>query len=120
MTANHRINKGQKRASSKQVTSTKESQRIENIEWIRNRNPQHLTLQLSAMSSKKAVTEFIEQQSQTGSFAYYRKKQNGQNLYIAIYGSFANRADAEKVAARFSPLKPWIRKFGSIQETMSK
>lgn len=120
MTANHRINKGQKRASSKQVTSTKESQRIENIEWIRNRNPQHLTLQLSAMSSKKAVTEFIEQQSQTGSFAYYRKKQNGQNLYIAIYGSFANRADAEKVAARFSPLKPWIRKFGGIQETMSK
>ena len=120
ITAARQINKGHKPYGSKQATTAKQSQRIKNIEWIRGRNPQHFTLQLSAMSSEKAAKDFIEQQSQAGSFAYYRKKQKGQNFYIAIYGSFANRTDAEKAAARFAPLKPWIRDFGSIQKIMSK
>ena len=112
--------KGQKLSGSKQVSAAKQSQRVENIEWIRGRNPQHFTLQLAAMSSEQAVKEFIKQQFKAGSFAYYRKKQKGRDFYIAIYGSFADRADAEKAAARFAQLKPWIRNFGSIQEIMLK
>ena len=42
------------------------------------------------------------------------------DFYIAIYGNFANRVDAEKAAVRFARLKPWIRDFGSIQKIMSK
>jgi hypothetical protein len=110
----------QKQSDSKQVTAAKESQHIENVEWIRSRNPAHFTLQLAAMSSEQAVKEFISKQSQSGSFAYYRKKQKGRHLYIAIYGSFADRTGAEKAAVLFVPLKPWIRDFGSIQEIMSK
>ena len=72
------------------------------------------------MSDEQAVKKFIKKQSQTGTFAYYRKKQKGQDFYIAIYGSFAKRADAEKAADRFAQLKPWIRDFGSIQKIMSK
>ena len=120
MTASVQKNKGQKQSNSKQATTPKQSQRINNVEWIRSRNPQHFTLQLAAMSSEQAVKEFIKQQSQAGSFAYYRKKQRGRDFYVAIYGSFANRADAEKAAARFAQLKPWMRDFGSIQEIMSK
>jgi len=112
--------KGQKLSGSKQVSAAKQSQRVENIEWIRGRNPQHFTLQLAAMSSEQAVKEFIKQQFKAGSFAYYRKKQKGRDFYIAIYGNFADRADAEKAAARFAQLKPWIRNFGSIQEIMLK
>jgi septal ring-binding cell division protein DamX len=120
MTAALQINKGRKQSGSKRVITAKESQRIENVEWIRGRNPQHFTLQLAAMSGEQAIKEFIKQQSQAGSFAYYRKKQKGRDFYVAIYGSFANRADAEKAAARFASLKPWIRDFGTIQEIMSK
>jgi septal ring-binding cell division protein DamX len=120
MTAAVQINKGQRQSSSKQVTTTKESQRIENVEWIRSRNPTHFTIQLAAMSAEQAVKKFIRQQSQAGIFAYYRKKQKGRDFYIAIYGSFANRVDAEKAAARFAQSKPWIRNFGSIQKIMSK
>ena len=72
------------------------------------------------MSGEQAVRAFIEQQFQGGSFAYYRKKQNGREVYVAIYGSFDSRAHAEKAAARFAPLKPWIRDFGSIQKILSK
>ena len=120
MTAEVQINKAQKQSSSKQVTIAKKSQHIENIEWIRGRNPSHFTIQLAAMSGEQVVKKFIKQQSQTGTFAYYRKKQKGQDFYIAIYGNFANRVDAEKAAARFAQLKPWIRDFGSIQKIMSK
>jgi septal ring-binding cell division protein DamX len=120
MTAAVQTNKGQRQSSSKQVTTTKKSRRIENVEWIRSRNPTHFTIQLAAMSAEQAVKKFIRQQSQVGIFAYYRKKQKGRDFYIAIYGSFANRVDAEKAAARFAQSKPWIRNFGSIQKIMSK
>jgi len=120
MTAVLPINQGRKQSGSKQVTTAKKLQRIENVGWIRGRHPGHFTLQLGAMSGEQAIKEFIKKQSQGGSFAYYRKKQKGRNFYVAIYGSFANRADAEKAAARFAPLKPWIRNFGSIQKIMSK
>jgi septal ring-binding cell division protein DamX len=111
---------GRQQSDSKKVTPDGESRRIENIAWIKERRPDHFTLQLAAMSSEQAVKEFIGQQSPTGSFAYYRKRQKGRNLYVAIYGSFAVRADAQKAAARFAPLNPWVRDFGSIQETISK
>jgi len=120
MTAALPVNQDRKQSGTKQVTAAKESQRIEKVEWIKGRNPAHLTLQLAAMSSQQAVKEFISKQSQSGSFAYYRKKQKGRHLYIAIYGSFANRTEAEKTAVLFAPLKPWIRDFGSIQAIMSK
>jgi len=120
MTAAPPINTSRKQSGSKQATTVKPSQRIENVGWIKSRNPKHFTLQLTAMSGEQAVRAFIKQQFQGGSFAYYRKKQNERYLYVAIYGSFDSRAHAEKAAARFAPLKPWIRDFGSIQKILSK
>ncbi|NIA31500.1 MAG: transglycosylase SLT domain-containing protein [Actinobacteria bacterium] len=119
-TATLQINKGRKQSGSKQVTTSKDSKRIKNVEWIRGRNPQHFTIQLAAMSGELAIKEFIKQQSQAGSFAYYRKTQKGRDFYVAIYGSYANRADAEKATAHFASLKPWIRDFGSIQKIIPK
>ncbi len=119
-TALPQTNHGPKQSGSKQVTTPKESQRIENVGWIRSRNHGDFTLQLAAMSGEQAAREFIKQQSQAGSFAYYKKKQKGRNFYVVIYGSFANRADAKKATARFASLKPVIRNFGSIQEIISK
>jgi len=119
-TAAIQIKKDQKTSSSKKITTTKKSQRIENVEWIKARNPTHFTIQLAAMSDEQAIKKFIKQQVQAGTFAYYRKKQRGRDLYIAIYGSFSNRIDAEKIVARFAQLKPWIRDFGSIQKIISK
>jgi septal ring-binding cell division protein DamX len=119
-TAAIKIKKGQKTSISKKITTTKKPQRIENVEWIKARNPTHFTIQLAAMSDEQAVKKFIKHQIQAGTFAYYRKNQKGQDLYIAIYGSFANRIDAEKIVDRFAQLKPFIRDFGSIQKIISK
>jgi septal ring-binding cell division protein DamX len=108
-----------KKSGPKTAAPAKTAQHIDNVEWIKGRDPKHFTLQLAAMSSEQAVKELIKKQSRSGSFAYYRKK-NGKALYIAIYGSFATRKQAEKAAVLFAPLKPWIRDFGSIQEVMAK
>ncbi|MFZ0241262.1 MAG: SPOR domain-containing protein [Desulfobacterales bacterium] len=93
---------------------------IENSQWIRGQHPGHLTLQLAAMSTENSAKDLIERQSPPGPFAYCRIKQKGVIVYIAIYGSFSNRADAQKAAARFASLNPWIRKFGSIQIAMAR
>ena len=115
---------GKDRVESKPVTpaakSAATSLRIETGKWIKQRNPKHFTLQLAAVSSEQAVRDLIGKYSRPGDFAYYRKKQQGQQLYVALYGSFSNRTDAEKAASRFAPLKPWIRDFGSVQSSMSK
>jgi DamX protein len=99
---------------------TSKPRRIENIEWIRKQNAKHFTLQLAAVSSEQAVKNLIEKHTRSGIFSYYRRKHKGRELYIAIYGSFSKRTEAEKAAARFTPLKPWIRDFGSIQATLFK
>ena len=109
-----------KESGSKPVAAAGKSPRIENIEWIRKRNSKHFTVQLAAVSSEQAVKNLIKKHTQPGIFSYYRRRHKGRDLYIAIYGNFSNRADAEKAAAHFAPLKPWIREFGSIQEIMSK
>ena len=90
----------------------------ENIAWIRKRNSKHFTLQLAAVSSEQAVKDLIKKHTQPGIFAYYRKKLKGRDLFIAIYGDFSNRVDAEKATEHFAPLKHWIREFGSIQEIL--
>jgi len=109
-----------KESGSRPVVAAGKSPRIENIAWIRKQNSKHFTLQLTAVSSEQAAKDLIKKQTQEGLFSYYRKKHNGRYLYIAIYGSFSNHADAGKAAAHFAPLKPWIRDFGSIQAIMSK
>ena len=119
-TAATQTNKGQKPSNSKPVTTTTKPLRIENVEWIKARNPTHFTIQLAAMSDEQAIKKFIKQQIQAGTFAYYRKRQQGRDFYIAIFGSFAKRVEAEKIAARFAQFKPWIRDFGSIQKIISK
>ena len=109
-----------KEPKSKPVAAAGKSPRIESIAWIKKQNSKHFTLQLAAVSSKQAVKDLIRKHTRPGNFSYYRRKHKGQDLHIVIYGTFSKRAKAEKAAAHFAPLKPWIRDFGSIQETLSK
>ena len=107
-------------SGSKPPAATGKLARVENSSWIRKRNPKHFTLQLAALSSEQAAKDLVEKQSQPGPYAYCRTKQKDKAVYIAIYGSFSNRADAQKAAALFASLKPWLREFGSIQKAMAK
>ncbi len=107
-------------SGSKHPASAEKRTYIEDCSWVRNRHPDHFTLQLTAMSSEKAVKDLLEKQSQPGTFAVCRIRQKDRFVYIAIYGSFSNRAEAQENTARFAPLNPWVREFGGIQKAMAK
>jgi hypothetical protein len=109
-----------KESESKPVAAAGKSPKIESIAWIKKQNSKHFTLQLAAVSSIQAAKDLIQKHTRPGIFSYYRRKHKGQDLYAVVYGTFSKRAKAEKAAAQFASLKPWIRDFGSIQETMSK
>ncbi|MEJ2474145.1 MAG: SPOR domain-containing protein [Desulfobacterales bacterium] len=111
---------GSAASGSKLPAATGKLARVESSSWIRKQNPKHFTLQLAAMSSKQAAKDLIEKQSQKGIYAYCRIKQKDKAVYIAIFGSFSNRNNAQKASARFALLKPWIRDFDSIQKAMSR
>ncbi|MCP4409549.1 MAG: transglycosylase SLT domain-containing protein [Gammaproteobacteria bacterium] len=110
----------EKKSKPRRSPASKELPYTENGRWISKRNPKHLTLQLAALSSEQAVKSLIKKQSQPGVFAYYRSRIKGKERYVAIYGSFETRDDAEKAAVHFAPRKSWIREFGAIQEIMSQ
>jgi hypothetical protein len=109
-----------KESGSKRSTAAGKPKHIENSNWIRKRNSNHVTLQLAALSSEQTAKDLIEKQSQPGTYAYCRIKQKDQSVYIAIYGSFSSRSEAQKAASLFASLKPWIREFGSIQKAMAR
>ncbi|MGA9534352.1 MAG: SPOR domain-containing protein [Desulfobacterales bacterium] len=111
---------GSAASGSKPPATTGKLARVESSSWIRKQPPKHFTLQLAAMSSEQAVKNLVKKQSQPGTYAYCRIKQKDKAVYIAIFGSFSNRNDAQKAAARFASLKPWLRDFGSIQKAMAK
>jgi hypothetical protein len=111
---------GSEASEAKPPAASEKLKHIENCRWIRKQNPKHITLQLVAMSSEQAVTDLVGKQSQPGTYAFCGIKQKNQTVYIGVYGSFSNRADAQKVAARFTSLKPWLREFDSIQKEMAR
>ncbi len=113
-------NPGSEASGAKPLAGPEKLTHIENCRWIRKQNPKHITLQLAAMSSEQAIKDLVEKQSQPGTYAFCRIKQKNQTVYIAVYGRFSNRADAQKAAARFTSWKPWLREFGSIQKEMAK
>ena len=114
------ITRGIKESGSKRPAAAGKPKHIENSSWIRKRNPNHVTLQLAALSSEQAVKDLVEKLSQPGTYAYCRIKQNDKAVYIAIFGSFSSRADAQKAAVRFAVLKPWLREFSSIQKALTR
>jgi septal ring-binding cell division protein DamX len=88
--------------------------------WILNQNSKHFTLQVVALNSEQASRAFILKQRHPERFAYYRLKRSSDTLYAVIYGDFAKRSDAEKVAPHLGVDKPWVRDFGTLQGIIKK
>jgi hypothetical protein len=113
---------GRGKTGSKQTKppATAERVQVENSHWIEKQHPGHFTVQLAALSSERAVKKLVEKYALPGTFAWCRIKNRNRAVYIAVYGSFATSAEAQKAAARFAALRPWTRTFGGIQKAMAK
>jgi len=88
--------------------------------WIRQRDPEHFTIQIIALRSTEKMLEFIENHPDWEPFAIYEQKLKGQPLFVLIQGDYAN-ADAAREAQKTFPAglqkkeELWIRKFIMVQ-----
>lgn len=103
-------------------TAAPETPKIKTIEWIKKQNKDHYTLQVFAIKKEDAMLGFIKKNQLIDQSSYIRLERNGTNLYAMLYGSYENRNLASKainkLPAPLASFKPWIRSFGSIQETI--
>ena len=87
--------------------------------WIKQQDKNHFTLQLGVFSSYQSARNFIRQQGINGNYAVYQKWTNKQLQYGVIYGRYATHQGAENESAYFKHVKPWIRPFEAIRESIN-
>ncbi|NOX43125.1 MAG: hypothetical protein GXP19_05240 [Gammaproteobacteria bacterium] len=104
--------------------------------WILRKNPRYYTLQLMQGNSKKDLTKYINKSDVKGQFAYFITKQKGKqkgkkkakkkgkktyNLIYGVYTSYANAYQGMKaLPPKMHKHRPWVRKFGGIQQDIKK
>ncbi|GGL97763.1 hypothetical protein GCM10009425_06050 [Pseudomonas asuensis] len=91
--------------------------------WYGTQGGTHYALQILGTSSESSAQAFIQQQSDSANYRYFKKQYQGKALYVVTYGSFANRAAAEaavkQLPAKVQSAKPWPRTFASIQQDIA-
>ena len=106
-----------KKPSPRPDTATKPV--IHDETWIKQQNINHFTLQLGVFSSYQSAKNFIHQQGINGNYAVYQKRTNKQLHYGVVYGRYATHQGAENESTRFKQVKPWIRPFKAIRESIN-
>ncbi len=99
----------------------KDADGLQDVGWLRQRNPAHYTLQIITVSSPDNLDKFTRNQRLPEPQAYYRtywsKRQS--YAYALVAGTYRDWSDARNAARELSrrqpTLKPWIRSFGEIQ-----
>jgi len=87
--------------------------------WIKQQDKNHFTLQLGVFSSYQSAKNFIRQQGINGNYAVHQNWTNKQLQYGVIYGHYATHQSADNESTRFKQIKPWIRPFKAIQESIN-
>ncbi len=92
------------------------------IDWLKNLNPEHYTLQLSSYVDENAAQHFIRELGVAQRIGVYASVKQGKHWYSVIYGDFASYEQAQaatrKLPASFKGLKPWVRKVSVIKALM--
>jgi septal ring-binding cell division protein DamX len=90
--------------------------------WINAQPATAYTVQLVSLSSAERAASYIAQQPDPGSYATYRLMRNGQLFHVVVYGNFASKAEADRVATQLprsvGNIQPWVRPFDQVQESM--
>ncbi len=110
--------------SRQQVTSDAVPESARAVDWLRQQNPQHFTLQLLAGRDRDTIEDFIRQHDLVDSAVYFRTRRGGRDWYALVYNSYSNKADAlaalNKLPAAWRKYRPWMRSFASIQKELDQ
>jgi len=87
--------------------------------WIMSRDPNHFTLQLLGTQSRKSLESFMRKHRLTGDVSIYKTLRDGKDWYALVYGAYNNKQAARQAVQQLpkslGKVKPWIRRFDSVQ-----
>ncbi len=90
--------------------------------WIRSRQPDRLTVQVLGSHSREAIPAYARERGLPPPLAIATTRRDGRNWYLLLAGDHADRASASAAAAEIEQRtgnRPWIRRFGDIQEALT-
>lgn len=92
-------------------------------EWFFDQPRTHHTLQLFGTSDRAQWARWVRDH-RDARLASFETLRDGKPWFVVTYGSYASRAEAEAAAKRlpagFGDVKPWIRTFGAIQDSIGR
>ena len=91
--------------------------------WIMDQPNTNYSIQLIATGNKSALMQFISENNLEKSAKYYKTRRNNKDWYTLIQGSYESHTAARKaiktLSAELQDLRPWIKSFADIKETLS-
>jgi hypothetical protein len=92
-------------------------------DWISNREPEHYTIQVIALSQPQKLHEFIDSQPQLEPFAIYRQTRYKQPLWVLVQGDYPDLNSARLALQAFPETiqkreKLWIRRLLMVQSLL--
>jgi len=100
------------------------SKTIRDTDWLISQEPQLFTIQVLGTENEALLRQQIKNGGLTNKVAYYKKNRGDIAWFSLVYGSYTSH-DAALTASRSLPVslrknKPWIRKIGDIQASLSE
>jgi len=94
---------------------------LEDLAWLKHQPANHYTLQLLASPQTASLQEFVKQYDLAGKAVMFESStKDGQPWYALAYGSYPSQQAAEQASQTLpAGIKPWIRRFASIQEGLA-
>lgn len=92
-------------------------------EWLRTREPGHFTIQISAGRDLPALRRYAAGLSvDDADIGWFRTRRGGEDWYSLVLGDYPDRQSARAaesaLPADIRQHGPWIRSFGSVQDSM--
>jgi DamX protein len=90
--------------------------------WLQDRAADRFTIQIIAGGDLEALRRYAGRLSLDTEIAWFRTRRNDQDWYALVVGDYPDlagaRAAVNRLPASVRRNQPWIRTFGSVQETM--
>ncbi len=97
---------------------------LESPNWVLLQNADLWTIQLSASTDKKDIDRFLRNAGLEGPTSIYSFKRGEVTWYALVQGLYDGVGEAREAIAGMNSNavknQPWIRKIGSIQESLTK
>jgi septal ring-binding cell division protein DamX len=95
---------------------------LEDLAWLKRQPANHFTLQLLASPQITSLREFVKQHDLAGKAVMFETRtRDGKPWYALAYGSYPSHQAAEQASLTLpAGIKPWIRRFASVQEGLAR